>query len=380
MAESLQALQNVGLTKSESKVYLALLELGSTTTGPVVDKSGVSSSKIYEILEKLAKKGLVTFVIKGKIKYFEAASPERIMNYLEKKEIAIQNEKQEVQKILPRLLLKKQLAGHESDAKIYKGFKGVETAFYSALSLMEKGETYYAFGTPSRSTKANKLLLKFEKSRAEKGVKIKMLLNENARYDAQIASVKLLGEIKFMPIGIITPAAINIFGDRTLIFPETNEQPIVIEINNKEVADSFKAQFNILWNQQARVYTGLEGPKFMLRDIVKTGKECFAMGIEEDNFKKIVPEALNEFVAEMDKRHIKERLICKQGTRLVRYRYMQARFLPEPYFSPLTVEIYGNKVGLIDWTKPITTIIIDKKEIAEGYRKYFELLWKIAKH
>ncbi|MBI4162779.1 MAG: hypothetical protein HY513_03780 [Candidatus Aenigmarchaeota archaeon] len=375
-----QELQNIGLTKSESKVYLALLDLGSSTSGPVIDKSGVASSKIYEILERLVQKGLVSFVIKGKTKYFEAASPERIMDYLEKKEIEVQDQKKEVQKILPRLLIKKQLGGHESEAKIYKGFKGVETAFYSALELMEKDETYYSFGTPSRPEKANKLLLKFEKIRAEKGVKIKMLLNENARDDAQIANVKLLGEVKYMPVGVITPAAINVFKDRTLIFPlETEKEPIVIEINNKDVAESFKAQFDILWNQQTRVYTGLDGPKLVLRDIVKTGKECLAMGIEEDNFKKIVPEALNEFIIEMDKKRIQERLICRQGTGLVRYKYMQARFLPEPYFSPLTVEIYGNKVALIDWTKPITTIIVEKKEIAEGYRKYFELLWSIAK-
>jgi hypothetical protein len=42
------------------------------------------------------------------------------------------------------------------------------------------------------------------------------------------------------------------------------------------------------------------------------------------------------------------------------------------------VEIYGNKVAIFDWTEPITTIIIEKKGIADSYRKYFNLLWKIA--
>ncbi|MBI2665760.1 hypothetical protein HYX12_04015 [Candidatus Woesearchaeota archaeon] len=45
-------LRNIGLTDSEIKVYLALLELGSSTKGPIVDKSRVASSKIYELLEK----------------------------------------------------------------------------------------------------------------------------------------------------------------------------------------------------------------------------------------------------------------------------------------------------------------------------------------
>ena len=41
--------------------------------------------------------------------------------------------------------------------------------------------------------------------------------------------------------------------------------------------------------------------------------------------------------------------------------------------------IYGNKVAIVDFTRPITTIIIEKKEIADAYKKHFELLWKIAK-
>ena len=45
------------------------------------------------------------------------------------------------------------------------------------------------------------------------------------------------------------PAAINIFKHRTIIFPsETEKNPLLIIIDNKEVADSFLTQFNLLWN------------------------------------------------------------------------------------------------------------------------------------
>ena len=39
-------LLKVGLTDGEAKAYLALSELGSTTVGPIVKKSGVSYSNI----------------------------------------------------------------------------------------------------------------------------------------------------------------------------------------------------------------------------------------------------------------------------------------------------------------------------------------------
>ena len=41
--------------------------------------------------------------------------------------------------------------------------------------------------------------------------------------------------------------------------------------------------------------------------------------------------------------------------------------------------IYGDKVAIADFSEPITTIVIEKKEIAESFKKHFEALWKIAK-
>src|SRR3989338_3370224 len=79
-------LKEIGLTDSEIKVYLALLELGSSTAGPIVEKSGVASSKIYEVLEKLMQKGLASFVIASGTKHFEAASPRRVEDYIREKQ------------------------------------------------------------------------------------------------------------------------------------------------------------------------------------------------------------------------------------------------------------------------------------------------------
>ena len=63
-------LMGIGLTQREVKVYLALLKLGESTTGKIIQESGISSGKIYEILEKLIGKGLASYTIKEKTKYF----------------------------------------------------------------------------------------------------------------------------------------------------------------------------------------------------------------------------------------------------------------------------------------------------------------------
>jgi len=42
MIMRLDVLKDIGLTNGEIKVYTALLGLGESTTGPIVDQSGVS--------------------------------------------------------------------------------------------------------------------------------------------------------------------------------------------------------------------------------------------------------------------------------------------------------------------------------------------------
>ena len=75
-------LEEIGLTNGEIKVYLALLKLAETTTGKIIEEAQISSGKIYEILDKLIKKGLVSYITKDKTKYFTTSSPNRILDYM----------------------------------------------------------------------------------------------------------------------------------------------------------------------------------------------------------------------------------------------------------------------------------------------------------
>ena len=75
-------LERAGLTKTEADVYLVLLRLGTTSTGDVIKQGKVSRSKVYDVLERLKRRGLATEVTKNNVKYFEATDPDRIIDYL----------------------------------------------------------------------------------------------------------------------------------------------------------------------------------------------------------------------------------------------------------------------------------------------------------
>ena len=71
----LDELVALDLTAGEARVYLSLLKLGSSKVGAIVGESRVSYSKVYDVLERLANKGLVSHVQIGKVRHFSAAEP-----------------------------------------------------------------------------------------------------------------------------------------------------------------------------------------------------------------------------------------------------------------------------------------------------------------
>ena len=65
-------LREIGLLDNEVKLYLELLKLGETSTGPLIKKTGIASSRVYTSLNSLVNRGLVTFITKNNTKYYKA--------------------------------------------------------------------------------------------------------------------------------------------------------------------------------------------------------------------------------------------------------------------------------------------------------------------
>ena len=242
------SLKEIGLTDGEIKVYLALLELGSTTTGQITKKSNISGSKVYEVLERLINKGLANFVIKNNIKYFEASSPERILDYLKEKQTDIESKKTEIKKIIPELILK-QKSSKKSEVKVFTGFEGIKTANEDILSTLKKGEEWLSMGLTEQPESWEIYFNKKQKERAEKGIIHKHLINE--KYKTLFKERKKLPhtQFKFLPKELEMPTSTEIYKDKILIFILIKENPMAIIIENKQVAESFRKYFYVLWKQ-----------------------------------------------------------------------------------------------------------------------------------
>ena len=247
-----ELLKNIGLTDSEIKVYLALLELGSTTKGPIVNKSGVASSKIYELLEKLTQKGLVSSVIKSGVRYFESAPPSRILDYLKEKENALQEQEKKLQELIPALEMKRSMAGIGSEVQVFKGMKGAETSFGDILKELKRGDEYYVLGISKFTPHFERFVIHFHKRRAKQGIKCKILVNELAKDIGKQLEQVPLTKTMYLQKELFTPVVFIIYKDKTLISIGLDE--IFIQIKSKNLSDGLRAYADYMWSIGKNAY------------------------------------------------------------------------------------------------------------------------------
>lgn len=236
-------LEEIGLAGNEIKVYLALLELGSALAGEITKKSGINRTNVYDALDRLTEKGLVSYVIKSNRKYFEAAPPNRIVKYIEEKEDELKLKKELAVSLLPELELKRKLSREPLEATVYKGKEGLKSI---TEDVLETGKEMLAFGAEGRFVEIfTHYAEQWHMKRGKLKIPLRIIYNEKARAKKSKSKFPLT-DMRFSSTMNETPATTWIYDDKVVIVV-WSEQPIATLIRNKQVANSYKQFFDILW-------------------------------------------------------------------------------------------------------------------------------------
>lgn len=141
-------LEKVGLSRNEVKTYLALLELGKTSSGALIKKTALNSAKVYESLAKLQTKGLAGYIQTEGKKIFEASCPERLMDFVDEKKKELEQQTRHLQKAIPALKLSQKRVSQEAPtALMYQGLKGFKAIYSAMYDEVGNGEEYLAIGS-----------------------------------------------------------------------------------------------------------------------------------------------------------------------------------------------------------------------------------------
>lgn len=234
-------LKSIGLNNSEIDVYLDLLKNGISTALEISKRTKIYRPNTYEALRRLNDKGFVKELMVGDRRAFQALEPERIIDYIKQKE-------QEVNSIIPKIKAFTKTVSQRESIAISKGIFALKDAYFRLLKLNKPIDSY------SIPTKAIELMGEgftkfkdFHKERIKNKIPMRHIYSKN---NPQVTHK--LNKIKHMEARHLARkfdhlVSTTVCGDCVII--SIFSEPIaLIEIKNKEIADSYHKYFEILWN------------------------------------------------------------------------------------------------------------------------------------
>jgi predicted transcriptional regulator len=240
-------LRRVGLSEGEVRIYVALIDLGSVKLSIIQEKTGIERRNIYDILNKLIEKGLVSYTEENKKKSFQVTDPKKLISYLEEKKAHLQGIQEEVAKQLPILLEKFKSNKPTIRAEVFRGIEGIKAVWEDILNYPEMRWIGSGRYLPK---KYPNFFIPWNKRRIENKVWWFNLMRQEIR--SEIKHPLSLEKIRYLPEEFSgNPAVIGIYGNKVAQFL-FGEYLFAFVIESKELADNYKRYHRYLWDKVAK--------------------------------------------------------------------------------------------------------------------------------
>ncbi len=231
-----ELLENLGMTKSEIKVYLCLLELNSASATEIAERSTLYRKNTYDALNRLIKKGLVGFAkVENKIIY-TATDPHKLLEFIDIR-------RSEIESTLPELRKIYKSTPRYDEVTVYKGKEGLKTIFED---ILKSKANYDKFGSGEKFKQyLNFYYPQYQKKKKGHGIKCRAIYSENEREEDFVR--EFVGDVRFLSKEFVNPTTTIVYGDKVTIII-WKENPLGILIRSREVAKSYKYYFESLWD------------------------------------------------------------------------------------------------------------------------------------
>lgn len=242
----IKTLETAGLTHAQSIIYLELLELGLSKVGIIIEKTKLQSSVVHNNINKLIDKGLISFILKGKVRHYQVSEPDILLSYLDKAKEKIDKTKEDIKKILPRLKSIRNKSKQNTEVEVYKGKRGFETAFIEEYQKLTKNQIIQFIALSDKFYKGNNFEelfeklneIAFEKNAFFKGIDPESLKSKQGSKNRKNYNIRYIKEH--------SPWDITIFKENILI-SIWGDEPVIIKIRNKSFYKNTLEYFEETW-------------------------------------------------------------------------------------------------------------------------------------
>ncbi len=227
-----EVLKDLGFKDKEIKIYLALLKEESLTVLQIGKEARIDRTTIYDVLERLIDKGVVSSSVKNKTKYFTALNPNELLIHFKEKYSSLE-------KILPELNKLSTKSKPKIKFNLFQGKEGLKSVInelieektdYKVIGMKKEYEEILSYFTKNALLKLNQSKVK-EIAIVGKEAKFKKLRN---------------GIYRYLDEALLSPITTLIYNDKVIFFIWI-EPYFALSIENKEFRTSQEEYFNLLW-------------------------------------------------------------------------------------------------------------------------------------
>src|SRR3989344_1179281 len=244
----LEALRKAGLDKNESVVYVALLRRGTATAKPIIESTKLHRQLVYNSLDSLIRKGLVSYFLESNIKHFKACDPKQLLDYFEKRRRMLAKREKIFKEAIPQLEKIFNQERESQSAEIYHGNRGMKTILYDTL---KENKEILIMGASDIKSEAflyhsKYIFPNYYKIKEKREIRLKILFSVDMRNRSKEIDRLKYSESRILPKEFTSNSNMMIYGDKiAMIF--WGSKPFGVIIQSRDIANSNRARFDLLW-------------------------------------------------------------------------------------------------------------------------------------
>ncbi|MAG75339.1 MAG: hypothetical protein CL811_01155 [Colwelliaceae bacterium] len=239
-------LKELGLTDGEIRVYTAVLNLGISGLNKIQEKTGIERRNIYDILNKLIEKGLVSYTLEKRKRTYQLTHPNKLIE-----EIKLKKEKlNELEIQLPKITDYFESKKPDVRAEVYRGNESIKTLLEESLNYKEQ------FWIGGNKGVEETDLKNWFNHWMNKRAKMKIVMHDLADFGKSLEGLepnkkqehkKKYYLYKQLPRNFNSPLVIFIFGNKVAQIL-WGKQSFAFVLESEEIKESFMKYFNYFWN------------------------------------------------------------------------------------------------------------------------------------
>ena len=236
-----ELLETLGLSGAEVAVYLATLELGQGHIQDISRKSGVKRTSIYNFIDQLKERQLLTEIKKGKRKLYLASDPRSLIDQSRSRTTSLE-------RLIPQLLAVSNSVHNKPRVSFYEGVDGMKEVY--AMTLRDK-QTIYSWEDFDRMfAMLGNFFNTYPVERTKKKIPFRSIIRDTkfARDFVATNNERLMRDSRFISSEEFG-TEINIFGKKVAFFSLRKDFPFGVVIEDEGIAKTLMVAWTELWNR-----------------------------------------------------------------------------------------------------------------------------------